>query len=412
MDPPIQRSNDPSTDEPLAGQAEVNHRRSFRYPIPHADEQTSTSPDGSPAFISRQTSHQHQVEPFSLDGTKPHHRYKHSKPRLPRHMSHLTSSASARGLLPTWSGREKDREGDDRLLRPNIRGTPQSRWGSDSTTEAGAGTDSRKGSLLDNFELYGPIRAREILSPEDLEQVKKRRKQGEEYLRSTLSSIGTQATDITRRLDYTYYNLLEKMTALNTTIASFQDLSDSAAKLLSNFERETAELDQGVQKQIQDLQGFKPQIQKADALEKRMILGRQRVEELGKRLEKDQQEIDRWERRESEWQSRTSRRLRIFWALVASSVLVLLLALVLPRSPEISLSNDEAPISIPIPTPTSVLNLLSSSAHPPDVWGPVLGVGASGEPRSWYSSSLEVHQEGLEQTTSSVAIAVHSHRPP
>jgi hypothetical protein len=98
-------------------------------------------------------------------------------------MSHLASSASARGLLPTWSGsREKDRE-EDGLLRPITRETTRSRWGSDSTSGLGSSSRSRKGSILDPPEQQGqlgPIRRQEIQSMEDLGQVTKRRKQGEQ----------------------------------------------------------------------------------------------------------------------------------------------------------------------------------------------------------------------------------------
>lgn len=149
---------------------------------------------------------------------------------------------------------------------------------------------------------------------------------GARYLRSALTSIGTLATDATRRLDYTYYNLLEKITALNSTISSFQELSDSASTLLNDFERETTGLDQDIRKQINDLQGFQPQVEKADALEQRMKAGQQRVEELGKRLETVRHEIDSWERRETEWQTKTTRRLRI-WGIVLGAVVVLVLAL-------------------------------------------------------------------------------------
>lgn len=141
------------------------------------------------------------------------------------------------------------------------------------------------------------------------------------------------ATDVTRRLDYTYYNLLEKITALNATIASFQELSDSASTLLGDFERETAGLDQDIRRQINDLKGFEPQLNKADVLEVRMRAGRQRVEALGKRLETFRHEIDGWEQRETEWQTRTSRRLRIFWAVITGCVVVLALALVLQNWP-------------------------------------------------------------------------------
>lgn len=180
---PGPRPNDqPTSDEPFAAQhqAAVTDRRSSRRPhVQHAPD-GPTSPDGVSIEPSRHRPSARQlIEPLG------HHRHKHSKSRelrLPRPMSHLASSASARGLLPTWSGgREKDREGDDGLLRPITGETTRSRWGSDSTS--GLESSSRKGSLLDTPEQHerlGPIRRQEIQSMEDLEKVKKRRKQGEE----------------------------------------------------------------------------------------------------------------------------------------------------------------------------------------------------------------------------------------
>ncbi|KAJ5162478.1 hypothetical protein N7492_007870 [Penicillium capsulatum] len=335
----------------------------------------------------RRRSHRHRLDPASVDRNKSHHRHKHSKSRelrLPRPMSHLASSASARGLLSPWSGREKDREGEEGLLRPVTHETTRSRWGSDSTN--GLESGSRKGSLLDTPEQHerlGPIQRQEIQSMEDLERVKQRRKQGEEYLRSALASIGSLATDVTRRLDYTYYNLLEKITALNSTIGLFQELSESAATLLTDFEQEIAGLDQEVRKQIHDLKGFEPQIQKADALEARMRAGRQRVEELGKRLETVRGDIDRWERRESDWQSRVSRRLRIFWTIVGSALLVLVLGLVLQNWPTLH--------------PTEMVHP-SRDVHPSEPPGPLsLREQADTVGSSWYPSNLEDRRQSLTQ---------------
>ncbi|KAJ5602184.1 hypothetical protein N7510_011718 [Penicillium lagena] len=354
----------PTSDQPFAG-------TQLDRPTDHGDT-------SDPHSRRRPSPRQLLIDPLGLDGAKSsHHRHKHSKSRelrLPRPMSHLASSAaSARGLLPTWSGREKDRESDDGLLRPITRETTRtSRWESDSTV--GLGTGSRKGSPLDVPEFpdqLGSIRQQEIRNRDDLDMVKKRRKQGEEYLRTALSSIGTQATDVTRRLDYTYYNLLEKLTALSATIGSFQELSDSASTLLNDFERETAGLDQEIRKQINELKGFEPQAQKADALAERMKAGRRRVEDLGNRLEAVRQGIDNWERREVEWQTRVSRRLRIFWMIVTSAVLVLALAIILQNwpasqpllpvtSPEVVECIVHAPESFPIPHPSSLADRLES----------------------------------------------------
>ena len=217
--------------------------------------------------------------------------------------------------------------------------------------------------------------------------------------------MGAVATEITRRLDYTYYNLLEKITALNSTIGLFQDLSDSASTLLNDFERETAGLDQDIRKQINDLQGFEPQIQKADALDERMKLGRQRVEDLGQRLDTVRGEIERWEQRESEWQSRVSLRLRIFWATVTGGLLVLVLALVLQNSPTSqSLSSS--------PNLSQKLNQSSSDVNPQDTWSPAVSLGIPEDvpASSWYPSSLADRRQSLEHasdvtTTSSQANA-------
>jgi hypothetical protein len=184
---PFAARNDTLTDRTSSGYFthRPQHGRDHRDP--------PTSPD---KFLghTRTRSFAKQVELPSLDGLKSHHRHKHSKSRelrLPRPMSNLASSASARGLLPTWSGgRDKERESDDGLLRPITRETTRSRWGSDSTS--GLESGSRRGSLLDapeQYERLGPIRRQEIQSMEDLELVKKRRKQGEEYGDPCLSLV-------------------------------------------------------------------------------------------------------------------------------------------------------------------------------------------------------------------------------
>ncbi|KAJ5369442.1 hypothetical protein N7509_014054 [Penicillium cosmopolitanum] len=320
--PTLQEPSSTSTSTPNHGSPEPRHRHSRTL---------------DPFGLGHHHSHSHSHS-YSLDGTRTKstsHKHKHSKSRelrLPRPMSHLASSASARGLLPTWSGKDKDpgagRDADDGLLRPLTRETTsRSRWGSESTRERVGG----------GHERLGPIRRQEIQSMEDLERVKRRRKQGEGYLRSALASTGTQATDATRRLDYTYYNLLERITALNSTIASFQDLSDSASTFLNDFDRETSTLDTEIRKQIIDLKGFTAQSDKSKALESRMKSGREKVDELGTRLAAVKSEIESWERRELDWQERISRRLRIFWAVVGSAAMVLVIGVVLQNWPRIEL---------------------------------------------------------------------------
>lgn len=148
------------------------------------------------------------------------------------------------------------------------------------------------------------------------------------HLRSALSVIGTLATDITRRLDYTYYGLLEKIAALNVTIGSFQDLSDSTSRLFDDFKQETTSLEQDIRKQIGDLNGFHPQMKRIEALEERMRDNKTRAKTLGNRLETMRNEIERWDKREMEWQMRTNQRLRIFLGVVTAAILAILVVTV------------------------------------------------------------------------------------
>ncbi|KAL2819876.1 hypothetical protein BDW59DRAFT_151237 [Aspergillus cavernicola] len=263
-----------------------------------------------------------------------HHRESKGRSRdgIFRHrMHHIPSREGNRGSLSTYREQISD---DDGLLRPITRETTRSRWGSEST---GIGTGSRRGSVLDDIDKdmrLGSIkRPEDVRSMDDLQRVRDQRNKGEEYLRSALSVIGTLATDITRRLDYTYYGLLEKIAALNVTISSFQELSNSTSKLFDDFQRETTSLEQDIRKQISDLNEFQPQMQRIEALEERMRASKTRAKALGNRLEAMRNEIERWDKREMEWQMRTNQRLRIFWGVITASILAILVAIVLQHWP-------------------------------------------------------------------------------
>lgn len=155
-------------------------------------------------------------------------------------------------------------------------------------------------------------------------------------LRSKLAGIGTLATDITRRLDYTYYNLLERISTLHSTINTFQELVDSSATLHESFQRDNSALESDIHKQLADFAKFEPQRQRIDELERRMKAGRSKMENLGERLEKVRGEIEGWERREGEWQARVTQRLRVLGGFVVGLVLMVIVAYVLRSIPSAS----------------------------------------------------------------------------
>lgn len=125
-----------------------------------------------------------------------------------------------------------------------------------------------------------------------------------------------------------------------------------------------------------------------------MKLGRQRVEDLGQRLETVRGEIDRWEQRESEWQSRVSRRLRIFWATVTGGLLVLVLALIIQNWPTSQFPDH--------PDVNELWNQTSLDVTPSGTWDSAVdshySPGATGS--SWYPSSLAARQQSLEHSKS------------
>lgn len=164
-------------------------------------------------------------------------------------------------------------------------------------------------------------------------------------LRTKLSSVGSLAADITRRLDYTYYNLLERVSTLYSTIRTFQDLVDSSSTLQDDFERDNANLEQDFRKQLGEFKQFRPQIDRIGVLETRMNAGRNKMEALGKRLDSVRQEIEGWERRENEWQARVSRRLRIFWAILITATVFVVIAYVVQEWPVRSSFSDDLLLS-------------------------------------------------------------------
>lgn len=78
----------------------------------------------------------------------------------------------------TWPGRkDKDRDGDDGLLRPNTHESSRSRGPSESS---GLSAGTRKSSVGDALESTSQASQQVPRSAEDLEQAKTKRKHGEE----------------------------------------------------------------------------------------------------------------------------------------------------------------------------------------------------------------------------------------
>jgi len=134
------------------------------------------------------------------------------------------------------------------------------------------------------------------------------------------------------RLDYAYYNLLEKITNLHSAIPPFQDLADLSLDLHVDFKREIDNLERDIHSRVDESKGFVTQIQRIETLEARMRAGGEKAVSLGGRLEVVKRKISAWERREGEWQARISRRLWVLWAAMGVFAMVMVAAMTVERN--------------------------------------------------------------------------------
>ncbi|KAH0832783.1 hypothetical protein AYO21_00317 [Fonsecaea monophora] len=166
---------------------------------------------------------------------------------------------------------------------------------------------------------------------EDLQRRDTELRAGEEELRSRVAEITATGVEITRRLDYGYYNLLEKVGSLVSMIGSFQSLARQTETLIRNFERESKRVDEDTRRRVKTLQGgFEARQVKAKQLSERGDKVSARARELSARLEKARAKVEEWENREEKFRKAWDRVWGIVWW-TSIAVLVIVLAVVLGK---------------------------------------------------------------------------------
>jgi hypothetical protein len=125
-------------------------------------------------------------------------------------------------------------------------------------------------------------------------------------LRNALKSLSDQSLKTSRRLDDTYYSILEKVSVLRQTIGSLQELSGLTKELRENFESDTKELIDDVQGQFDSFENFDSQQQQIVVLEERIRAGKEKADMLVGRLAKAKERVDARAQSESEWQSKNT----------------------------------------------------------------------------------------------------------
>jgi hypothetical protein len=146
-------------------------------------------------------------------------------------------------------------------------------------------------------------------------------------LSNALISLNTLSNNTTRRLDNTYYSVLENLSMLQNTISSLKELAGIARELNGEFKSESEEIVGDIRIQLDGFEGFEKQEKKIAGLQARIVQGRDRIKVLGGRVDVVRDRVEGWEKAEFEWQEKTRKRLRVLWT-VMSICAVLVVALV------------------------------------------------------------------------------------
>ncbi|KAF3803498.1 hypothetical protein GCG54_00004668 [Colletotrichum gloeosporioides] len=144
-------------------------------------------------------------------------------------------------------------------------------------------------------------------------------------LKKSLVDLSSFSTTTTRRLDETYYSVLEKKSMLHNTISAIKELAMASRRLTGEFEREAEEMAQDVDGQLATFGQFNEQEQRIEALQTRIEKGRTRIQGLGERVDLVRRRIEGWERADREWQEKTRKRLRTVWIVMSVVFAILIL---------------------------------------------------------------------------------------
>ncbi|KAI3534720.1 hypothetical protein CTAM01_00275 [Colletotrichum tamarilloi] len=145
-------------------------------------------------------------------------------------------------------------------------------------------------------------------------------------LKNSLVELSGFSTATTRRLDETYYSVLEKKSMLQNTISAIRELTEASRQMTGEFVSEADEMARDVAGQLDTFGQFGEQESRIKTLQGRIESGRTRIEGLSGRVDLVRRRIEGWERADREWQEKTRKRLRAVWIVtsVVFAVLILL----------------------------------------------------------------------------------------
>jgi hypothetical protein len=106
-----------------------------------------------------------------------------------------------------------------------------------------------------------------------------------------------------------------------------------ARQLNDDFNNESESIIKDIQEQLEGFEGFDAQQKKIEVMQSRIQTGREKVNKLADRVEVMRKKAEGWAKVEEQWQEKTRKRIKLFWALSAISLVVLLALLIFQYTP-------------------------------------------------------------------------------
>jgi hypothetical protein len=128
--------------------------------------------------------------------------------------------------------------------------------------------------------------------------------------------------DVDGHIDEIYYSVLERLSALRSTVVSLQDLVTQTDGLKSNFGTESDTIKKDIDGHVEAFNGFKRPKERIGALEARMKRSKDRTEGLTKRLEMAKTKAQQLESMEDVVQASITFQFRMTWAILAIMIVV------------------------------------------------------------------------------------------
>ena len=248
-------------------------------------------------------------------------------PAPPGGLTRMMSSRSYRGMsgpdsafIDVYGRQRNDGAYYNELRRRNTTDTRQPGGGA-----------VKKSAIEADLERADRVRRqrRFTLTKSDIVRKDKEIEVAEDEMREALEDVNRTGMEITRRLDYGYYNLLEKIGNLVGTIQSFQTLAEQSKQLVVNFEHESERLDGDMRRRLEKFKdGFEQREKRVEGMEERGSEVARKAADLGQRMDKMRVMIENWERREDRSRKKWGRFWGMCWSMIAL-FLVLIVGLVM-----------------------------------------------------------------------------------